>query len=333
MVYEFPIWATNIPDRINYLKNNISNITHIIVMGQHDLDIGETAYKQYLPNIVEIAKTNNVPMDIITMAHPNIGISFNDPYVKIHYWPEYWFLETRKRMTSGDSYKFNKSLGLNFNDTNSILSHTDFKYLFISLNKIQKTHRCIMIDMLAKNNLIDKGAIAWRSIPRCKGELVGSSTYRFKYRKNTPLFLDQTSDQKLFNQEQLPIQYSQSFMQIVPESTDKFFAITEKTCVPLFFCKPFLVVGCHRFHTFLQDLGFQLYDELFDYYFDGTRDIEKRYDLISREIKKFESKNPKELKQIYITIKDKLLYNREHAFKLSEKYLEIWDLTSDRIRF
>jgi hypothetical protein len=106
-------------------------------------------------------------------------------------------------------------------------------------------------------------------------------------------------------------------MQLVPETDDMAFTITEKTAMPLFFNKPFLVAGSINFHKKLQELGFKLYDELFDYSFDSEPDTKIRYDLIAQNVKRYTDKSPAELKELYDSVFEKCMYNKRVILRLA----------------
>jgi hypothetical protein len=163
-----------------------------------------------------------------------------------------------------------------------------------------------MMDMLAKHDIIDKGVVIWREL---------TNNYQFEYWDQQILLRDQVEGFKF--QEILPLEYALSFMQVVPETDNTAFTISEKTAMPLLFNKPFLVAGSMNFHKKLQELGFKLYDELFDYRFDSEPDTKIRYDLIAQNVKRYADKSPIELKEIYDSVFEKCVYNKRVAMRLA----------------
>jgi hypothetical protein len=176
------------------------------------------------------------------------------------------------------------------------------------MNKAPKVHRAIMMDMLAKHDIMDKGVVIWREL---------NQTHQFEYWNQEIMLRDQTDNRKLFQQETLPLEYTLSFMQLVPESHETNFGLSEKTAMPLFFNKPFLVAGSMHYHKLLKDMGFRLYDELFDYSFDDVSDIKVRYDLIAENIKKYSNKSTTELKELYDMVYEKCVHNKKVALRLA----------------
>ena len=192
------------------------------------------------------------------------------------------------------------------------------------------------MDLLAKHDLIDKGAIAWRDIiRRCDDirhtfpEGVTDSMhmrYPYKYWKPKRMILDQDIDAR-FNQETLPSEFNDAFMNLVTETEDTVTFITEKTVTPILMNKPFLIAGSVRNHAILRDRGFLLYDEIFDYSFDSENDINLRYEGLVENIKRISTMD---LSVIYKKLFDKLLYNKQHALKImTEIPQEILDIIED----
>jgi len=179
-------------------------------------------------------------------------------------------------------------------------------YPYITMNKLPKYHRAVLIDMLAKNNIVNNGLVIWRE---------PTQLYEFKYWKEKIQLLDQK--EKFVNQEVVPQEYTNSLIQLVAESDPNVFILSEKVAIPLFFNKPFIVAGSAYYHETLKQLGFKLYDELFDYKFDLVHDLESRYDLIAKNLIKFVGKSSLEMKRIYDSVFEKCVYNKKVALRLA----------------
>ena len=87
---------------------------------------------------------------------------------------------------------------------------------------------------------------------------------------------------------------------------------SEKTCKPLGFCKPFLVIGCVGWHKIFEKLGFKLYDELFDYSFDEIESFKDRHQAIMTQIKSILEMDKNILKKKLSDIENKIYYNKRH---------------------
>ena len=99
--------------------------------------------------------------------------------------------------------------------------------------------------------------------------------------------------------------------------------------------KPFLVVGAKGFHQHLVRLGFQLYDEIFDYSFDEEDTDEARCEGIAKNIKKISNLSTPELRNLYNILLSKLKFNKLLALKLAttvpDEVRDLWSLKSQFI--
>lgn len=129
------------------------------------------------------------------------------------------------------------------------------------------------------------------------------------------MILDQSID-STFQQETLPIEFTQSFMQLVTESDEDIVFYSEKTATPILLNKPFLVASCVNFHKSLEQRGFQLYTELFDYGFDSESDIVLRYEGLIENVKRISMLSKQQLEILHKQIFEKLVFNKQHAMNL-----------------
>ena len=173
-----------------------------------------------------------------------------------------------------------------------------YNYLFISMNNLPRTHRCYLIDSIKKYNLDVGSAITWYH---------ADVEYNWKHWKPVQLSL---SDKKYINYyksnqidkqlvpsiHNVPLEFFQSYFSLVSESSIEHCFLTEKTAIPLFLEQPFIVQGARGFHQFLKSLGFELYDEIFDYSFDNLDCFISRTDKIIENIQNLKSKNIDNLK-------------------------------------
>lgn len=326
------LWAPNRQASIDDIRDNIKDVSGIVIMGNVEADL-EIIPDNELIEIFSISNNYNVPIHLLTSGHKdnphiiskrNLEISPNN--VEIYYWHTFYLTQTLTRLVLYSNNCHNKSVGYDITKIDSVIDNLNFKYKFICLNKGPKLHRRYTMDYLAKYNLIENNAVSFRELNEQKVDI--------KYWKEKQLFLDQEKeDNNTFIQEIVPNEYQYSFMQLVTESHDDLFILSEKTAIPLFFNKPFLVSGCKHFHKKLQEMGFLLYDELFDYSFDDIDDLQERIDKLVQNINKYKDKSNEELAKLYLGIKDKLLYNKKLAVKYAAdvtKFPNIWNkLASD----
>lgn len=306
MIIDFTIWDNKLLSKIENFKNNHSNITRVIVDSaieyQYDFLAGK---REHMDDLIQFTKEHNIELNIITGTHSNYVLIENQPHIKVHYWPTFWLSLLLTRLKVSPNYQMNMAIGLDVDkiDTGKKLP---IKYPYISMNKAPKVHRAIMMDMLAKNEILDHGVVIWREL---------CTNYGFGHWNQEILLRDQKEGFK--NQEILPLEYALSFAQLVPESDEQIFTMSEKTGMALYFNKPFLVAGCKGFHRIMKDMGFVWYDELFDYAFDEVDDIKHRYDLIAQNFKKYAHKSPNELKTLYASVFEKCVYNKKVALSLA----------------
>ena len=108
------------------------------------------------------------------------------------------------------------------------------------------------------------------------------------------------------------MEYLQSNIDLVLEADIDTLFITEKTWKPIVFKKPFIIYGGKGIHSKLEELGFKLHIELFDYSFDNE---DNRLDLICEQVNKYIDMHPNKLRDIIDF--DLVDYNYE-------KSMDIW---------
>jgi hypothetical protein len=115
----------------------------------------------------------------------------------------------------------------------------------------------------------------------------------------------------------LPVQeWLESEIDLVCETQQvKQWHFSEKTCKPLGHCKPFLVIGCVGWYKIFEELGFKLYDELFDYSFDEIESFKDRHQAIMAQIKDILNMDRDVLKKKLLDIRDKIYYNKRQLLE------------------
>lgn len=236
---------------------------------------------------------NDYTNNLIRLYHqPNYNMFVN-------LWPTIWLNRTVSSNLKSCNYDyFLSKYKIDF-------KKEKIKYLYITMNNVGKYHRCMLIDLLAKNNLLDLGAISWRNF--CL-----DTSYNWKYTKPIKRTLSdfENYDKNTYDfQFTPPEEFFESFVSIIAETTTELIFLTEKTATAILYKQPFLVQGAPKFHQFLKSLGFQLYTEVFDYSFDDEEDLEIRTRMIVDNLNKIKNYD---LNNSYIEIKSKLdsNYNR-----------------------
>ena len=301
MIFTISRYGNNLEERVAWAEQNTNLISEIVIIAVFEIDLYGF---EFTDRLIALQKPITVLVGSIQQNTDNLN-----KFSNVIYWPTYWLTETFVRLTNLDNKKINESLGLYLDKPQSI---KNFDRLFITMNKAPKFHRALFMDLLYKHRLFKDGYLIYRELSR----------YNFQYWKQEVLLLDQKDQNILFNQEIVPLEYNKSLFQIVTESHENYFFLTEKTAIPLFFEKPFIVVGNKHFHKQLKEFGFALYDELFDYSFDDIDDITLRYETLVKSISKISYNF--DLHQI----KKKLEYNKQLAIHMAtntENFPKIWN--------
>ena len=294
MIAIISVWDT-LPKIREFLKNIRINptVSRVVILAQE-----EWAYYHFVnlsmafEQIVSAAK--DLPIDVVVGGTANAPPSYNinNPKYKnvnVYYWPTYW-------MTC-----FGSNMPEHLDDA-------PIDKLFCLLNGNAHSHRCLTMDLLCRDNLLDKGYVSWY-------DFTNLEKYEFKYWTPTKLTLDTFSNSRnLFS---VPPEYSRAFLNLVSEGDVLAHFFTEKTTKPLYYKKPFLVISKEGFHTkFLVELGFKLYDEIFDYSFDTIEDQTARIENIIGQIKRLENCSNEQLADLTSQIEHKLDFNQKHVLSL-----------------
>jgi hypothetical protein len=196
-----------------------------------------------------------------------------------------------------------QGLEFNFNDDT---------VLFTSYNHTGKLHRSVLVDELAKHDLLKDGIVTLHT--PYFGPIDKQHTY--KHHDGSKLIDEEgyvINASSEFEPAALPRNYLRGFIDIVSESSygpgEAF--MSEKTVKPIATLKPFLVVGAKHMHKHLREkYSLEEYPELFDYSFDEEDDLELRVQGVVNNLVRLRNMPIDELKSIYHSIQDKLLRNR-----------------------
>lgn len=292
--------------RANFFNEvNESNPDKVVLFGHQEFEYSNF---ENFDKLVKWNKDRNKTFYITTLSYP-LESRIDIENVKVYNWIDWYFKKIfavclNKCKNTDINYYFN------FDYYKKGLNLKKFKYFLTSLNYRAHPHRKLMIDLMAKNNLIDNNAIAWHNINVHLFE-----TYQYRYFKEQVLQLSNNFSDDWQNH---PDQYDESFVQIISESSNVVSCFSEKTVMALIYHKPFLIAGPVGLHKKLQDLGFQLYTELFDYSFDSITDEETRYQMIMDNFVKlrieFDKDHGESLQQL---IYPKLVYNFQQLVKIA----------------
>jgi len=104
------------------------------------------------------------------------------------------------------------------------------------------------------------------------------------------------------------------------------FHFSEKTMKPIGFEKPFLVIGCAGWYKIFEELGFKLYDELFDYSFDKIESFRHRHQAIISQIKDIQNMDKGILNKKLLDISDKMLYNKRQLLEYRDVEMNAFEM-------
>lgn len=190
------------------------------------------------------------------------------------------------------------------------LKYKKIDKLFSYYNQKPRKHRGFFLEKLFVNNLFDFGNISWKPLTE---KNFSDTTHQFEFWKEEELIynIDDNGDSytiKFFD--------DNSLFHIVGETeTEKNF-ITEKTYRTIFIEKPFIIFGSKNANFNLKKYGFEVFDELINYEFDGKENIEHRLDGIIYELTKLKNRNFSELFQ---SIEHKVLNNKKRILEIVKK--------------
>jgi hypothetical protein len=266
--------------------------------------------------LVDICKSHNVKLKIVhgtyvsdhhINLYRDIGLDIND----VAFWGTQFFNFIEWVIN-------NRHPGYeNFIPSNS------YKYPFLNMNCRSHIHRCTLIDELAGRDLISKGKVSWHD------HLEENQDFVFKhFDRKQKIRLGDEFETKL-DSTMIPDCYFDTFMVLVTEATLKAPFFTEKTVMPILFKKPFLVIAGKNHNKEFFKLGFEPYDEIFDYSFDSVDDLPTR---VSKAVDNVERIIGSDYVALYNKIKDKIEHNFELAIKISKDHNYIPEIVKEKVK-
>jgi hypothetical protein len=268
-----------------------------------------------------------------------------NPYIK-----DWVILTNNKKLKSPNKIYFNVQLHLDRYDGIDINKHIDTdwngnsnlrKKKFLCLNRQERLHRLITTDFLLKNDIAKH---TYLSCPLGNYKYVLDGEFdQPEYKKYLDKSLQGTTlSQESINRlkENLPISldldettyksmsrnlpdgsqyYAESYFSIITEGDyddDNREAFTEKVLKCFLFKHPFIVIGLRNTLQQLRDLGFITFNDVIDERYDAMSFARHRFELATAEIKKLNSYNIHELRDLYNELQPILNYNREHYLRL-----------------
>jgi hypothetical protein len=202
-----------------------------------------------------------------------------------------------------------------------VAQRANAEMFYTCFNHRNRLHRSKVVDLLAKNNLLNRGKITYHH-PQNHDES-DINYYKWQWHDGSPLLLSQEAlFQPYASYNATPVSTPPTvqhfgFMDLVTETCPDLLFVTEKTFKSIFLFKPFLVVGGKDFHTHLTEkFGLELYTEIFDYSFDSANTIDERINGVIDNVVRISQMNDAQLHKAYRLVLEKLVHNKQKLLEI-----------------
>ena len=220
----------------------------------------------------------------------------------------------------------------------------DFKYNVVSLNCTRKPHRIDLLRALQGEERFIYSYYPFEDEDQINSffkddgevELLNELTELNETDKNKKPLKERTREDLLeewelkqqSREESVPLEYIESCIDLVTEAycISAGTVLTEKAYKPMLYKKPFIILGPRYIHQALKNIGFKLYDELFDYSFDD-KPYEERLNSVITQIKQILKIPTSELIDRCRSLFEKIDYNYKALDKL--QHIDIFDMFRD----
>ena len=193
-----------------------------------------------------------------------------------------------------------------------------FQRHYVALTNKSKSHRFELINHLHQHGYHHQGIITWRAgkaiqplfstenhfdptvVVQLDGDGISADDARGDITMTPPPFYDDAAIDFITESIYDPIQFGGDF-------------VTEKSAKALWCGKMFIALAHPGYHKWLSQLGFELYDELFDYGFDAVVDRQERFYQYFENVVKINAMTISDLEDAYRDNSDKIEHNAELA--------------------
>jgi hypothetical protein len=278
----------------------------IFIFTQNEFQF-ETVFDEFIyPFLGHYIETKGLNVDLITSIPPESDKSEKFKGLNIHYWDTYWLTKTHSIINAVTSNR------LSLERESQKAKVNKLKFPFIMMNNRSHRFRAKLIDLLAREKLLDTAAISWNNTD--KFLLNG---YKFEHFDGNNRTLDEKYFTDFGGQYSLPDQFFESFAQLVSESTPNLLFFSEKISMSLLVGKPFIAAAAPGMHNYLHNrLGIKYYHEIFDYSFDFELDMNKRWEMIVQNFVKLSKLSLDQLEELQYQVQDKVEFNRNRAIEI-----------------
>ena len=245
------------------------------------------------------------PMTINSVMTIAIRLNFFD---NVYHWPTYFLVWNGTKVAYPALSKL-----LNFPDA----QHQQLHNLFIVKNRVAKPHRVLLLNELAKRDLLKVKPHEpnftmldpHEEIEHILYEVADEPDQYYKHGQTLP----NHEPEELY--EKNPVVYENTLIDVVSETSMVSTFRTEKCVWPIVYMKPFMIMGAKNINHNLQKFGFELYDELIDYSFDTLESPRDRIVAIADELQRL-SNLDLDLDEQYQILKPKLEKNLKNYLEL-----------------
>ena len=197
--------------------------------------------------------------------------------------------------------------------------NTNFEKLFFSLNRHPRLQRSLIMDSFCKNDLFDFGLVSWNKLSS-----EWHNPYEFECWQEKRMVLDMSDKIDIIEFINQRVDFNTDFLinnrclfNVVGETmwgNNEVF-ISEKTYKNFLIGQPFISVGPLYHNQQLKNLGFKLYDEIFDYSYDSNTDKDKR---VVDMVKNLNQYKHVDLFELYNQIKEITVFNKKKSLDYYE---------------
>lgn len=156
--------------------------------------------------------------------------------------------------------------------------------IFTSLNGRPHPWRCEFVDNMYAHGLFDHGYISWHELDHENDVYEYTWKYWSPKKMNFDINWKQTDGMKDLYLP--PNEFKTSAISLISESNTECLFYTEKTFVPIFHQRPFVIYGAPYANRYLEKMGFKIFNEIIDYSFDEIQDDTERCQAYFKEVAK-----------------------------------------------
>lgn len=215
------------------------------------------------------------------------------------------------------------------------------KYFLMYNRNSERMHRAYFVNLLYKNNLLNKGFISFLENPYFVEFLNKDKDYpsltlsksdisdiKENYKNYYPLVIDDDNPDRVSEYHNFlsrKDEYENSYFTIVSETNAEasYSFLTEKTIKPIMNLHPFLILGNPFTLEVLKSHGFKTFDKWWDESYDNIKDFKIRCSKILDIVNILCNKSDEEWIQMLKEMEDILIYNQKLLHKLSTEKTEI----------